>query len=60
MIGFLYLKTAHHLVLLNDLRQHADLGSLKRVRLKHLVPEATIMVIPLADVVAITPIRARA
>jgi len=51
--GLLYRQTKRHVILVNNVRERADLGSLKRIRRKHLDPEATVIVIPRETVTSI-------
>lgn len=51
---FLYMDNDRVVVLLNNLRQDADLGPLEPVRKRHILPEADILVIPRKDVAEIT------
>ena len=45
-IGSLFMQTRAHLVLLNSEREGADLGPLKKKKIRHLEPEALVYVIP--------------
>jgi hypothetical protein len=52
-VGALLLDTSTHVVLLNNVRKGVDLGPIKRIRKKHIEPEADIHVIPKGMVVSI-------
>jgi hypothetical protein len=45
-IGSLYLNNKRIVVILNNIRSDAHLGQLERVRYKHIVPEASIVIFP--------------
>lgn len=46
VIGFLFAITGNHMILLNNIRERADIGSLKKIRWHHINPEADITVFP--------------
>lgn len=51
--GFLFIENDRVVVLLNNLRDRADLGPLKHVRDEHILPEADIFVLPRVSIDAI-------
>ncbi len=57
IIGQLFMQTRTHIVLINNVLQGADLGRLRRRRVHHFDPEATVTVIPREDVVSVTHVQ---
>ncbi len=45
-VGELFMKTRTHIVLINGIRQGADLGPIKKVKTRHIEPEGLVYVIP--------------
>lgn len=59
-VGALFMKTRTHIVLINSIREGADLGPIKKVKTRHLEPEALVYVIPkrlVEDVRLLEPVR---
>jgi hypothetical protein len=52
-VGLLYLENERVIVLLNNLVEKADLGPIRYIRDEHIEPEASITIIPRAQVTAI-------
>jgi hypothetical protein len=48
--GFLFAKTKVHVILVNHVRDGAELGPLKKIRREHLYPEADVFVFPLKTI----------
>jgi hypothetical protein len=52
-VGYLFMETPGHVVLLNNVREGLDLGPVKPVRTEHVDPEVYVRVIPKSMVDAI-------
>jgi len=59
-VGALFMKTRTHIVLISSIQAEADLGPIKKVKRRHLEPEALVYVIPrrlVENVQVLEPVR---